>query len=135
MIRALTLSDTTNDPFARVTDLEARVAQLEAVQELLLRLLSTTRPLAGVLEQYGATKTQEQAFHQLLDGLADRTNGPERDRPSFAFFQMRVDEIFPELRGDRELIQLLIDTLTVERPAYRTLHQYMRAHGWPLWKV
>ena len=70
------MSDTSNDPLARVADLEARVEQLEAVQELLLRLLSTTRPLAGVLEQYGATKTQEQAFYQLLDGLADRTNGP-----------------------------------------------------------
>ena len=129
------MSDTPNDALARVADLEGRVEQLEAVQELLLRLLSTTRPLAGVLEQYGATETQEQAFYQVLDGLATRTDGPERDRPSFAFFQMRVDEIFPELRGDREFIQLLIDTLKVERPAYRTLHQYMRAHGWPSWNA
>jgi hypothetical protein len=124
-----------NDALAHVASLEARVEALEAVQELLLRLLSTTRPLAGVLEYYSATETQEQACYRLLDTLAGRTGGAERDRPSFAFFEMHVNEIFPDLRGDREFVQLLIDTLRVERPAYRTLHQYMVAHHWPSWSA
>ena len=127
------MADMTNptDALARVTALEARVEELEAVQALVLRLLSTTRPLAGVLEQYGATETQEQALYRLLDTLTDRMRGLERDRPSFAFFEMRVDEIFPELRGDREFLQLVIDTLKVERSAYRALHGFMTAQGWP----
>src|SRR5437762_732104 len=113
------------DPGARLDALEARVVELEAVQELIMRLLSTTRPLAGVLEQYGATETQEQALYALLDTLAERARGPARDRPSFAFFEMHVNEIFPALRGDRQFVQLVVDTLRVERPAYRTLHTYM----------
>ena len=127
------MTDVDNDALARMAALEARVEALEAVQELLLRLLSTTRPLAGVLEHYSATETQEQAFYRLLDNLAGRTGGSVKDRPSFAFFEMQVNEIFPNLRGDREFVQLLIDTLRVERPAYRALHQYMLAHHWPSW--
>jgi hypothetical protein len=127
------MTDEDNDPLARLAALDARVEALEAVQELLLRLLSTTRPLAGVLGHYSATETQEQAFYRLLDNLAGRTGGPGKDRPSFAFFEMQVNEIFPKLRGDREFLQLLIDTLRVERPAYRALHQYMLAHNWPSW--
>jgi hypothetical protein len=129
------MTDVRNDALTRVANLEARVEALEAVQELLLRLLSTTRPLAGVLEYYSATETQEQAFYRLLDNLAGRTSGPGKDRPSFAFFEMQVNEIFPALRGDREFVQLLIDTLRVERPAYRTLHQYLVAHHWPTWSA
>jgi hypothetical protein len=129
------MTDVDNDLLARMSALDARVEALEAVQELLLRLLSTTRPLAGVLEHYSATETQEQAFYRLLDNLAGRTGGPGKDRPSFAFFEMQVNEIFPALRGDREFVQLLIDTLRVERPAYRALHQYMLAHHWPSWSA
>lgn len=129
------MTDVGNDALARVATLEARVEALEAVQELLLRLLSTTRPLAGVLEYYSATETQEQEFYRLLDTLAGRIDGAERDRPSFASFEMHVNEIFPHLRGDREFVQLLIDTLRVERPAYRALHQYMVAHRWPSWSA
>ena len=125
------MTDTRDDTVARVTNLEARVEELEAVQELLLKLLSTTRPLAGVLEHYGATETQEQACYQLLDELAERTEGPERDRPSYGFFELHFYEIFPELRGDRAFLQLVLDTLRVERPAYRVLHRYMVANGWP----
>ena len=129
------MTDVDNDPLARLAALDARVEALEAVQELLLRLLSTTRPLAGVLGHYSATETQEQAFYRLLDNLAGRTGGSGKDRPSFAFFEMQVNEIFPNLRGDREFVQLLIDTLRVERPAYRALHQYMLAHNWPSWSA
>lgn len=129
------MTDVGKDALARMATLEARVEALEAVQELLLRLLSTTRPLAGVLEHYSATETQEQAFYRLLDNLAGRTGGPGKNRPSFAFFEMQVNEIFPNLRGDREFVQLLIDTLRVERPAYRALHQYMLAHHWPSWSA
>jgi hypothetical protein len=128
------MTDTRDDALARVTDLEARVEELEVVQALLLRLLSATRPLAGVLEHYGATETQEQAFYQLLDNLTGRVVGPERDHPSFAFFEMGVSEIFPHLRGDRDFMQLLIDTLRVERTPYRTLYQYMSARRWPSWR-
>ena len=75
------MTDVGKDAQARIAALEARVEALEAVQELLLRLLSTTRPLAGVLAHYSATETQEQAFYRLLDTLAGRTGGAE-DRKS-----------------------------------------------------
>jgi hypothetical protein len=114
-------------------DLEARVRELEAVQQLILRIMSTTKPLGGVLDQYGATETQEQEFYKLLDDLSARAKGREQDRPTFAFFQMRLDHIFPALRHDREFIQLVIDTLKMDRAAYRDLYAYTVDHHWPAW--
>ena len=67
--------------------------------------------------------------------LVERSRGPERSRPSRAHFEMHVGEILPALRGNREFLQLLMDTLKVERPAYRELHEYMTAQGWTAPKV
>ena len=35
-------------------------------------------------------------------------------------------------RGDAAFAQLLIDTLQVERAAYRELHEYIAGQGWRL---
>jgi len=121
------------DLAARVAALETEIAELKAVQSLLLRLLSTTRPLAGVLEYYGATESTEQALYRFLDELVERARGPEHGRPVFSAFQVRIGGLFPQLRGDRQFMQLLIDTLKVERPAYAELHRYMTEHHWPVW--
>jgi hypothetical protein len=91
------------DVSARPASLEAEVSELGAVQDVLLRLLSTTRRLSRLLEQYGAT---------------------------FGYLQMRLAVIFPDLAADREFVQFLIDTLKVERPAYRSIHAYARAARW-----
>jgi hypothetical protein len=115
----------------QVADLDARVRALEAVQQLMLRIMSTTKPLNSVLEQFGATETQEQAFYKLLDDLVARARGREEDRPTYGFFEMRLAEIFPTLRRDAEFKSLLIDTLKLDRPAYRELHKYATASGWP----
>ena len=114
----------------RTKDLEARVAHLEMMQDLILRLISASQPLAQVLEQFGATKKQEQDLLRFLDELVERARGPERGRPSRAHFEMKVGEIMPSLRGNREFLGLLVDTLKVERPAYRELHEYMQKQGW-----
>ena len=121
------------DLTGRVEKLEARIAELELMQNLLLRLMSSTRPLGQLLEQMGANETQEQAIYRLLDRVREQTLGPEKDRLSFAYFRRGVGEIFPDRRDDREFMQLLIDTLRVERAAYRELHAYMVKHGWPVW--
>lgn len=122
------------DLAGRVAELESRVEELVLIQNLLLRLLSTTRPLAKLLEQYGATESQEQALYGLLDRISERTRGPQRDLVTFGYFRKGVDEIFPDRRGDREFVQLLMDTLKLERPAYRALHGYMIANHWPAWE-
>ena len=111
-------------------DVEARVAHLEMMMDLVVRLMSMTQPLSNMLEQFGATRTQEQQLLKLLDELVERCRGPERGRPSRAHFEMHVGEILPTLRGNREFLQLLMDTLKVERPAYRELHAYMQSQGW-----
>ncbi len=116
----------------RLEDLESRLREVEAVQQLMLRLMSTTEPLRGVLEQYGATESQAQAFYKLLDDMVARMGGGEQDRPSFAYFEMQLAHIFPKQRGNREFATLLIDTMRVDRPAYRELHAYATAQGWPV---
>jgi hypothetical protein len=122
-----------SDLLGRVEALETQVAELRSVQDVLMRLLSTTRPLESVLRFYGATDSAEQALYQFLDELLDASRGPKPRQPSFSYFRMRLDEIFPPQRGDRAFIQTLIDTLKVDRPAYRELHAYMAANGWPKW--
>jgi hypothetical protein len=113
-----------------IKDLEARVSQLELMQDVVLRILSTTRPLANVLEQFGATETQQQALCKFLDELVMRIRGPEADRPSKGYFDLHVGQIFPDFRGDPAFRRLVMETLSVDRPAYRELHQYMTAQGW-----
>jgi hypothetical protein len=122
-----------DDGTISIADLDARLRQVEAMQALILRLLSTRKPLDAVLEYYGATDTQERAFYRLLDEIASRTKGREQDLPTFGYFQVQIDGIFPALRGNREFISLLIETMRLERPAYRELHGYMAAQGWPQW--
>jgi hypothetical protein len=122
-----------NDTPVSIADLDARLREVEALQALMLRILSTTKPLDRLLDQYGATQTQEQAFYKLLDDLVTRMRLREEDRPTFGFFQMRLSEIFPALRNDREFTTLLLDTLKIERPVYRELHAYVSARGWPQW--
>ena len=124
---------TDSDLQGRVETLEAQVAELKSVQDLLMRLLSTTRPLANLLEYYGATEATEKALYGLLDELLVASRGSRQRQPTFSFFQMRLAEIFPALRADRAFVQTLIDTMKVDRPAYRELHAYMAAHGWPSW--
>lgn len=114
----------------RLADLEARVRELEAVQQLMVRIISTTRPFDRLLEHYGATETQVAAFYRLLDSLVVRVRGREDDRPTYGYFRMQTENIFPALRGDREFIGLLVDTLKVAPPAYRELHAYAIANGW-----
>jgi hypothetical protein len=122
------MSDPNGD---RIVELEGRIAHLEAIQELLLRLMAITHPLSNVLAQFGANAAQEQEMMKLLDELAASAHSFERDnQPSFDHFQARVGEILPALRSDREFLRLLIDTLRVDRAAYRDLHEYMIAHDW-----
>jgi hypothetical protein len=122
-----------SDVIARVAALEAEIQELKAVQDLLLRLLSTTRPLSGLLEYYGATESTEQALYRCLDEMVERIRGPQHGHPTFSAFQVRIWGLFPQLRGDRTFMQLLIDTLKVERPAYAELYRYMADHHWPVW--
>ncbi len=116
-----------------LADLDGRLREVEAVQALILRLLSTRKPLDDVLEHFGATASQASAFYRLLDDLTARMRAREQDRPTFAYFQVQLGNILPALKGDREFVGLVIDTMKVERLAYRELHAYMRAQGWPDW--
>lgn len=122
-----------SDVTARLAAIESQLEELKAIQDLLLRLLSTTRPLSSMLEYYGSTESKEQALYRLLDELVEQVRGPQHRQPTFGAFKVRLGGIFPELRDDKEFFQLLIDTLKVERPAYRELHAYMVNHRWPIW--
>ena len=122
----------TDEKAVTLASLDARVREVEILLEMILRIISTTKPLDRVLEHFGATETQVRAFYAMLDELAARAKGREQDRPTLSYFVMKFNEIFPSLRGDRELVTLVLDTLRVERPAYRDLHAYVSAQNWAL---
>lgn len=121
------------DDTLTLASLDARLREVEAVQQLMLRILATTKPLDALLERFGATATQEQAFYKLLDDLVVRSKGREMDEPTFGYFSMQIAQIFPSLKNDREFVALVLDTLKLERPVYRELHAYVTARGWPAW--
>jgi hypothetical protein len=105
------------------------LCEVEALQALTLPILSTTRPLDPVLAQYGASEAQQQSLYHLLDDLAARIKGTERERPTHAYFQMQLAEIFPRPE-DHSFRDLVVDTLRIEQPLYRDLYAYMTAQGW-----
>ena len=118
-----------DDLAAKIADLDARLSEVEALQALTLRILSTTRPLDAVLAQYGASQGQQQSLYRLLDNLAGRISASERERATYAYFQLQFAEIFPR-QEDRAFMDLVVDTLRVEQPLYRDLYAYMAAQGW-----
>ncbi len=118
-----------DDLAAKIAELDARLSEVEALQALTLRIISTTRPLDAVLAQYGVSEAQQQSLYRLLDNLAVRTKGTERERPTQAYFQMQFAEIFPR-QEDRSFMDLVVDTLKLEQPLYRELYAYMTAQGW-----
>jgi Protein of unknown function (DUF1878) len=121
------------DDTLTLESLDARLREVEAVQQLMMRIIATTKPLDNLLERYGATTTQEQAFYKLLDELVTRSKGREQEQPTFGYFTMQLAQVFPALKNDRDFIATVIDTLKIERPVYQDLHSYMIAHGWPAW--
>ena len=117
----------------RIAALEAKVQELDALCNLALRLLALEKPISAVLERYGATESQDLAVHALLEDLATRAERGGIYAPSFGGFVNDLANRFPTARGHRELIELLLDTLKLDRPAYQKLHTYVTAQGWPQW--
>ncbi len=118
----------------RIAMLEAKVQELDALVNLALRLLAVERPVSALLERYGATQAENVAVHSLLDDVAKRAEQGGMYAPSLAGFQQEIDATFPTVRGDRQFVSLLLDTLKLDRPAYQKLHAYATAHGWAEWK-
>jgi len=118
---------------SRIAALEAKVEELDALVNLALRLLALEKPISAVLERYGATDAEDVAVHALLDDMANRAEQGGMVAPSFGGFTGQLFQVFPSIRGNREFVSLLLDTLKVDRPAYQKLHAYLSAQGWPQW--
>lgn len=123
----------TNTQEDRIAALEAKVQELDALVNLTLRPLAVEKPVSALLERYGATETEVIAVEALLDDVARREQKGGMYAPSFGGFVNELSERFPAVRGDREFIELLLDALRVDRPAYQRLHAYALAQQWPRW--
>jgi hypothetical protein len=115
----------------RIAALEAKVQELDALVSLALRLLSIEKPISAVLDRYGATETEDLAVHALLDDIVQRAEQGGMYAPSFGGFVGELFARFPSVRGNREFVSLLLDTLKLDRPAYRKLHAFISTQGWP----
>lgn len=114
----------------RIAALEAKVQELDTLVNLALRLIAVEKPVSALLERYGATEAEDLAVHALLDDLARRAEQGGMYAPSFGGFVNELVQRFPAVRGDRQFVALLIDTLKLDRPAYQRLHGYASAAGW-----
>jgi hypothetical protein len=124
------MSDSQQD---RIAALEAKVQELDALVNLALRLLTVEKPVSDLLKRFGASETEDQAVHELLDDVAQRAQQGGIYAPSFGGFVNELHERFSSVRGDRQFVVLLLDTLRIDRPAYQRLHTYITAHQWPQW--
>ena len=117
----------------RIAALEAKVYELDTLVNLALRLIALEKPVSALLERFGATDVQNRAVHTFLDDVARRAEQGGMYAPSFAGFVNDLVERLPGARGDRQFISLLLDMLKLDRPAYKRLHEYASAQGWPQW--
>jgi hypothetical protein len=117
----------------RIAALEAKVHELDTLVNLALRLIALEKPVSALLERFGATDVENRAVHTFLDEVARRAEQGGMYAPSFAGFVNDLVERLPGARGDREFISLLLDMLNLDRPAYKRLHEYASAQGWPQW--
>ena len=118
------------DAEQRIAALEAKVQELDALVNLALKLLAVEKPVSALLERYGATQAEDLAVHALLDDVAKRAERGGMYAPSLRGFVNEIDATFPTVRGDRQFVSLLLDTLKLDRPAYQKLHAFAIAHGW-----
>ena len=122
-----------DDSERRLATLEAKVQELEAMLMLAFRLLSIEKLVSALLERFGATDAEDLAVHDLLDSFATRLERGEMYRPSFGGFEGALYDRFPAIRGNREFVGLLLDTLKLDRPAYRKLHEFVIQERWLEW--
>jgi hypothetical protein len=122
-----------DDHDSRIQALEAKVEELEALVTLALRLLAVDKPLCALLARYGASAAEDRAVHALLDDVIQRFEAGGIYTPAFAGFLNDLEKRFPSVKGDREFVSLLLDTLKLDRPAYQQLHAYVTSRGWPQW--
>jgi hypothetical protein len=115
----------------RITTLEDKVQELEALVTLALRLLTLEKPVSALLESYGAAQSEDLAVHELLDDLAQRAEQGGINSPSFAGFEQELFQRFPKIRANREFVSLLLDALKIDRPAYRALSDFIVKAEWP----
>jgi len=118
------------DAEQRIAALEAKVQELDALVNLALKLLAVEKPVSALLERYGATQAEDLAVHALLDDVTKRAERGGMYAPSLRGFVNEIDATFPTVRGDRQFVSLLLDTLKLDRPAYQKLHAFAIAHGW-----
>ena len=122
-----------DDPLERIAALEAKVQELDTLVNLVLRLLAVEKPLSALLARFGASEAEDRAVHALLDDVMKRVEAGGIYTPAFSGFLSDLVKRFPAVRGDREFVSLLLDTLKIERPAYQRLHVFVTVQGWPHW--
>jgi len=124
----------TDDFERRITTLESKIEELETLVNIALRLLAVENPVSALLQRYGATAAEDTAVHALLDDMVVRSERGGMYAPSFSGFENELFERLPKVRGNREFVSLLLDTLKLDRPAYQKLHDYVVQERWPKWR-
>ena len=115
---------------ARLTALENKAQELEAMVALALRLLSLEKPVSALLQNYGASQAEELAVHAMLDDVARRAEQGGIYTPSLAGFEQELGQKFMKVRGNREFVTLLLDAMKIDRPTYRALHAFTVRERW-----
>ncbi len=114
------------------SELQGRVTQLETQLSAVLGILALSRPAAMVLSRSGVDEAQQQAFYGLIDDMTMRVESG--CSVSYADFEERVSELVPSRRGDRRFFESLIEALKLERPASKSMLDYL-THAMALFRA
>jgi hypothetical protein len=90
------------------------------------------KPVSALLERSGATEAEELAVHALLSDMVARAQHGDVYAPSLTDSSTICLGV-SSMRGNREFVSLLLDTLKVDRPAYQNLHTCIAQERWPQW--
>ena len=117
---------------SQVIELQGRVTQLETQLSTVLGILALSRPAETVLTRSGVEEAQQQAFYGLIDEMSIRVESGAS--VSYADFEERVADLVPSRRGDRKFFESLIEALKLERPASKSMLDYL-THAMALFRA
>jgi hypothetical protein len=108
---------------SQVTELQGRVAELEAQLKTALGILGLMKPAETLMAHCGADAAQQQALYRMIDEMESRVI--QGSSVSYSDFSERVADLVPGKRGDRKFVELLIDALKLERPSSKPMLDYL----------
>src|SRR4051794_36244295 len=91
----------------RLTELETRIHELESRFHGIVTVIAGQRPVSSLLETQRVSESEQREVYEMIREMSVRLG---RGEPvPFTEFEERITGLLPQLRGDRRLIEVLVE--------------------------